>query len=445
MKVSYDTLNKNLKVKSIMHIKQTEPKEKISFRFTSLARITDIQLSANDKNYPVSYKFNSYSIFIDIPAQFQEYKQLSLHIEYQIPIDMFSHNKIFSVSDVNMWCPFNYEDITTIKLDIETPLNYEAFSTGDLLFSTSDKNHSYYTWKNENINGYLLIISPKNSYSISKKMIDSKELEFYFVNHDTSITNNVMNEFCKSFHCFNTIICGYKDDKLRLYEIPDSGFYAMTSRKSIMVGSLMLAKKNRISYERSIKSIFKTFDKLKNKSIFPEIVNNSFNNDSADTNYIYTQNLSWISHEIAHLWGYYYYKFNTRLYKFVTEGLAEYIRWMYIESEYGKDSLNTYISDLKYLFSKNCINTIYDIPVSMAGPSDAIQYFKGPLIFHYVRKQIGKENFISFIRTLYNKYFRKAIDYDIFRMELSKYDKSGKVIKRMEEMTEMTGELPPDL
>ena len=82
------------------------------------------------------------------------------------------------------------------------------------------------------------------------------------------------------------------------------------------------------------------------------------------------------------------------------------------------------------------------IPLTSNSKISGIPYLKGPLVFHYVRQKIGKDNFISFIRTLYSKYYGKVIDYEIFKAELSKYDKTGRVIKRMEEMTEMKGMLP---
>ena len=124
--------------------------------------------------------------------------------------------------------------------------------------------------------------------------------------------------------------------------------------------------------------------------------------------------------------------------------MTEYLRFMYIENKYGKDSLNEVLTEYRNKYNEDIRGTEYDIPLSSNIVISTIHYLKGPLVFHWVRKQIGDENWKKFLRTLYQKYFGKVIDYNIFKQELSKYDKTGKVIKRMEEITEMNGMLPEE-
>jgi aminopeptidase N len=458
IKTSFDTTAGYLYVKATIQINMEKNyDDKINLLFSRPSKITKILFTKKNVDYPVSYHFDKETIIIDIPKQLQINKQLLLNLEYQFPIDYFTTNKVFKFFRNFNWCPFQYSNFTTFKIEIETPKDYEAYSSGDLVESKNDENHSHYIWENNCFIGFLLIITPKHYYSVIKRFIDNKELNFYFINIDTSITNIVFDELCKSFHYYNTLLGEYRHKQLNLYEIPDSENYALSLGNSIICSNNLLkmsviSNLNRtdIQSEDSIipsKSIDSISNPLIKDSTFASIIKNEFQKRQVNDTLIKRKNkkvLDWISHETAHQWiGYGFdYLFDSRLFKFISEGLTEYVRYMFIEDEYGKDSLNSVIKKARLIIKKNILNTEYDIPLSSNSGSSAIPYIKGPLVFHYVRQQIGDDNWKSFLRTLYNKYYGKVIDYNIFKAELSKYDKTGKVVKRMEEMTEMTGVLP---
>jgi hypothetical protein len=402
IKVNYDTVGKQLDVKATIAINRIDQKkEMMNLLFTKLSKISKINFVENKIEYPISYNFLGDTIIMSIPKKLQNRKNVLLYVEYKLPTDTFTNNKIFLVVRAMKWCPLQYDVLSTLKMHIETPVNYEAFSSGDLIENTSNHINSYYTWENDINSGLPLLITPKNYYSHTVKAIDNKKLNFYFLNKDTTTTNKVITEMCKAFHFYSNTFGEYKHKQLSLFENPDGNEYAVTVETFIQAGD-------------------------------PEIIN---------------PNKMWISHETAHQWvgcGYFNAgKGNNRLQRFIEESLTECVRYMYIENVYGKDSLNKQITRVKTRFEKEILNTEIDVPLS-DNLLTVLPYVKGPLIFLYVRKQIGDDNWINFLKALYNKFYGTVINYDIFKAELSKYDKSGKIIKRMEEFTNMKGILPDD-
>jgi hypothetical protein len=406
IKVNYDTVGKQLDVTATIAINRIDQKkEMMNLLFTKLSKISKINFVENKIEYPISYNFLGDTIIMSMPKKLQNCKNVLLYVEYKLPTDSHTNNKIFLVVRAMKWCPLQYDVISTLKIQIETPVNYEAFSSGDLIENTSDSKNSYYTWENNVNTGIPLLIAPKNYYSITRKTVSGKELNFHFLSKDTLLNQKIINEICNSFQFYSNTFGEYKHQQLNLFENPDSGDYAVSIETFVWAGDLEIKNTNQGNYGK------------------------------------------WMSHETAHQWfggGYFNAsKVNNRLHRFIEESLTEFVRYMYIENVYGKDSLNKQIIHDKDRFEKEILNTEIDVPIS-DNMLNKLPYIKGPLIFLYVRKQIGNDNWISFLKTLYQKYYGTFINYDIFKAELSKYDKSGKIIKRMEEFTNMKGILPDD-
>ncbi|MGA2297650.1 MAG: M1 family aminopeptidase, partial [FCB group bacterium] len=384
MKVKYDTISRNLYVNSSILLEPLKQNnDKISLLFLSLAKINKICFMNKNAQFNTSYKFDKDTIFIDVPEQLQNNKKLSLYLEYKLSLDLISDKELLAVARSGKWCPLQYDNFSKWKIEIETPQNYIAYSSGDLIYSSIDNNHGYFIWENDYNLGVPLIITPKNHYSIIKKIIDNKEINFYFVNKNSIIVNKIIRELYNSFHFYNKLFGDYKHKQLSIFELDDSGTDAMSIETFIVVHDSLFLHTN---------------DPL------------------------FGGNL-WISHEIAHQWigSGYTNTFNTKLSWFIEEGLTEYVRYMFIEDNYGKDSLNAVFKQYKNEFETQILNTNDDIPIS-SNSSSRVIYIKGPIIFHYVRQQIGDDNWKNFLRTLYNNYYGKVIDYEIFKSELSKYD-----------------------
>ena len=405
IKAKFNADSGNLNVIAKIQLKLLDHNsDEINFLFSKYALITNFKIISNKKLYSVFTESRNDSIFIKLPNNIKKDSIIILYLEYQIPTYYFTYNKVFRVYRSIRWCPLQYDVISKLNIEITTPKNYEAFSSGDLINIKDSSEFIIYNWKNDYNSGLPLVITPINYYHKRSFTINNKTLTFNYLNNDTNLINEIFNDATNSFKYYNKTIGDYGHNTLGIYEIPDSGGYAMSLESFMVIGNVIL-------------------------------------NQSKDS-YLGSW---WVSHEIAHQWigSGYENSFNTSLSLLIEEGLTEYMRYLFIEDKYGKDSLNNLIKDLQIEFNHEILNKVSDVPISTNIPYRSL-YIKGPLIFHYVRKQIGKDNFIKFVRTLYTKYYGQTINYAIFKSELSKFDKGGKIVKRMEEMTEMKGVLPEE-
>ena len=370
---------------------------------------------------PLNFKFINDELVINIPENHNE--QIKLKCDYNIPINSFTRDGIFAVLYDNYWLPIQYINFPSHQLEIEVPINYEAYFSGNLIDSSSNEDNTVYKWKNINLAGSLLIVASKNLYSVNSIFIDDKKLSFYLIHNDKELINRIINETSMAYCFYKTLFGDCKTENINIYEFPGVG-YATTITNSIIFHHNLIEN---TLYSDTINLMNRTDTIPKYDSTFYKAIR-----------------FSYIKHEMAHLWlgMSIYYKYESKYYKFIVEGLTEYIKYMLIENEYGKNILNDVIKSKKEYLTDLIKHPQNDIALTSNSGSSDIPYIKGPLVFHYVRKQIGDENWIKFLRTLYSKYYHKTIDYDIFKAELLKYDKTGKIIKRMEEMTEMKGMLP---
>ncbi len=450
----FDTVTKNFSVKANLKININEAlNNELHFKFTRNAKISNIQFMETDNSISPSFKCVYDTIFINIPKQLKNQKQLTLSLNYSLPIDSFTTNGIFRLNHDYKWLPFQYTDISKLNLEIFTPISYSAFASGDCTASSIQGNKTYSSWKSYDIPSSLVIIAPKNAYTDIKRVVEGIPLNFYFINKDTAGVDKIVNEISIAFHNFYRIFGGYKGNRLSLYELPDDVQGALALDRTIMFYRLSMSFPITDSADVS-QQIDKSLGNLtQEKFNFPNDIFEMYEDYEQKTGKIpfaaekiHKMELSYIfAHVTAHQWvgSGFQYAVGSRLNRFMEEGLTEYARWMFIENEYGKDSLNEVIKQTKNILE------IYlqrqsnrDLPLSQINDLNGILYLKGPLVFHYVRQHIGDENWKTFLRTLYSKYYGKVIDYEIFKSELSKFDKNGSVIKRMEEMTEMKGILP---
>ena len=70
-----------------------------------------------------------------------------------------------------------------------------------------------------------------------------------------------------------------------------------------------------------------------------------------------------------------------------------------------------------------------DIPQQFSSWEEAVVvYYKGPLIVHELRKMLGNEVWIRFVKRFYSLYKNKYANYDDFVRTLSVFDKNGTVV-----------------
>jgi aminopeptidase N len=120
-----------------------------------------------------------------------------------------------------------------------------------------------------------------------------------------------------------------------------------------------------------------------------------------------------MAHEIAHQWFGDMATEKKFSHLWLSEGFATYMADVYLESKYGRDSMNNRLKDernkvIEYLASsgKPVVDSISSL-MTLLNPNS---YEKGGWILHMLRRQMGDSMFQNFIRKYYDRYKGKNAD-----------------------------------
>jgi aminopeptidase N len=122
---------------------------------------------------------------------------------------------------------------------------------------------------------------------------------------------------------------------------------------------------------------------------------------------------SLMAHEIAHQWFGDMATEKSFSHLWLSEGFATYLAHIFIESKYGKDSLNKEMkTDRKEVieFSKTSDHPVVDPVLPFMELLNANSYQKGGWVLHMLRRQLGDSVFHTIIRNYYNAYAGKNAD-----------------------------------
>ena len=120
-----------------------------------------------------------------------------------------------------------------------------------------------------------------------------------------------------------------------------------------------------------------------------------------------------MAHEIAHQWFGDMATEKKFSHLWLSEGFATYMADVYLESKYGRDSMNNRLKEernkvIEYLASsaKPVVDSISSL-MTLLNPNS---YEKGGWILHMLRRQMGDSMFQNFIRKYYDRYKGKNAD-----------------------------------
>jgi hypothetical protein len=379
-----DTIERKLEVQNDMNIENSGNSKVIKFLFWDNIKINNIQL--NGKN--LNYKHANDTLYINIGTV----TKIKLALNYTIPIDsLFTFNKykIIALTRSAWWCPFISDDLSALHSKITVPGGYIVYSSGELINYSETANGNCFEYYNSINSGLPFIIAPESYYKQVSKKQDSISIKYYFHNTDNALTNSIINESLATIHFCVNYIGNYNRSQLTYIEYP--GFPSAQGLETfVIMGS------DFIKY--------------------------------------YPQMKYWVAHETIHEWigAGYFNSMNksSENCRFMEESLTEYIRYLYLEKTFGKDSLAGQIKHMIKIYNTEIKGTDQDVAISVNLPN-RVTYCVGPLIFHMVHKDMGEENWHNFIRSLYSKYYGKMIDYNVFRKELSMFANQS-VITKME-------------
>ena len=122
---------------------------------------------------------------------------------------------------------------------------------------------------------------------------------------------------------------------------------------------------------------------------------------------------SLMAHEIAHQWFGNMATEKSFAHLWLSEGFATYLTHIYLESKYGRDSLNKRMEiDRKQIieFSKTNLQPVVDSISSLMDLLNTNSYQKGGWVLHMLRNEMGEKIFQQFIQTYYSRYKGKNAD-----------------------------------
>lgn len=314
-----------------------------------------------------------------------------ISIEYSLPIDSFKVDKIYYFTRPQKWFPFKYDLVSKMEFTIELPKSFTLYSCGrNEIIDKSQKSNTYLHINNSNTS-YAIIIAPEDYYSYCSKVVNNKEIDFYFVNKDTLITNSIISESVKTFELCTKTIGEYSRDKLIFIECPDL-WYCQSLEGFIIAGEGF------VSYYNDPEMKF------------------------------------WPSHEMIHQWiGSGMYIANNNEFKcFIEESLTEYLRLYFIKTRFDNDSLLSIKQSMIGEYNSKIKDSENDVSISTNKPN-RVTYIIGPLYFDYLQRTIGDKDWKKFINDLYSSNINKIITYKDFKETLSKYLN----IKEIDELEEL--------
>ena len=115
-----------------------------------------------------------------------------------------------------------------------------------------------------------------------------------------------------------------------------------------------------------------------------------------------------------------------------------YLRLMYIRDTKGEDDFEKALNSLKEKYEKAAGSEneipVIDIDYPNTKEKGLALYAKGVLIIDKLRNDMGRENWIKFLRYFYEEYRGKTITLDTLTDSINKFDQTGECSNHLLEM-----------
>ena len=305
------------------------------------------------------------------------------------------------------WYPLQIGDIFNANLTVNVPDNLTTISNGSFKKQLLTNYRAAFKWKTSNESDLALFVFNSDSMEYKSEVVEGTRMNFYFV-PGLKDEQKIISLVKSSFSYYNGLLGKYKNKDFTVIEIP-AGYYLGQGLHTLLLFTPTLLQ------------------------------------------YIPDPG-AWVPHEVGHQWieNSIQIDLQSKGGWFIEESLTEYLRAMYVEHEYGTDSLSRILKDV-YLANYNELVkegqdvTVLDV-VSVNNSIEEAQciYAKGPIILHQVRRCMGDENWIAMIKMVYTDYQGKFFALEDFRKCISKYDTNGKCLKLFNDMI-ITKGIPENL
>jgi aminopeptidase N len=333
------------------------------------------------------------TLSIRLPEKSDSRKKLTLYFSYILPADSFLVNRgMMMMKRVDRWYPLQIGDLFTSELRVTVPDNYITLSNGSCRKKSEVDHRRTFVWGTTHESDLALFIFNPDSMEYKSEVVEGAKINFYFVpglKNDEKIISQVKS----SFSFFSDYLGKYRNENYTVIEIPADWFLGQSLNTLLLFSSKL-----------------------------PDYIPDPG---------------AWVPHEVGHQWfGNTVVADEKELgWWFVEESINEYLRAIYVEHEYGSDSLkhmmkNFYLANYNATVKNGKDISIMDV-LSVNNSLEEAQsiYAKGPIILHQLRRCMGEANWNSFIKNLYHDFKNRLLTLDDFKIYISKYDHEGQCLK----------------
>lgn len=364
----------------------------IEFLLNSKANISSIKHLVGYDWISTSYNFDGKdTLLINLPENFYDTNGCKLMLEYSFPIDALN-DTVLILDRGNRWYPLISNQIFSFKLTTYVPTEYRVLSSGELIEETHNNESSIFIWESEKpVFKLPLIVFNPSVYTKTELSSQDRDLVFYTITQDTSQVKKILKQIDLIINYYTETIGSYPYTKLILFEIE--------SFRGINVGSGLLT--------------------VGKESL--DMINKGYKDAL-----ILTTAQQWFGAGV-------FADFNKPGFFFLSLSLPHFLRLMYVDYSDGRKKFNESIQRSMDRY-KEFAGAEKDIPIIEVDipntkEKSIILYAKGPFVLSKIEKEMGEENWITFLRELYKAFCGKIITFETFTDYLSKNDKTGNATK----------------
>jgi len=408
VKVNLDLPDSQLQVTTRVELQKPDTISEFDVLLTSDAKLSSIRSNVKGQRIEMPHKLTGNdTLRITVSPELVSSKKLSVDFDYTLPIDKFKSKNDMAILDRgHRWYPLILDQIAKFTLKAEVPKGYVVFSAGDFVEKKTFPEYSQFLWESKiPVFKLPLIIAKSDLYNETVKKCGAKEIYFYSSTVDKETKNKILSEACSTLKFYNEFIGEYPHNRLTLIEIPE------LEGTNIATGLLMIGR-----------TFIDAFKQGQYDNLHLSIA------------------CQWMAAGV-------FFKFGSKGFWFLQLSLPHYLRLMYLERTKGKDAftqgLQQGLDAYKEIAGSENEVSIMDVDFPNSKEKARAIYGKGPYVIDKLRRQIGDENWEKLIKDIYKDFKGEILTYDEFINYLSRYDKDGTAVTKLNKMVSEKG-LPED-